>query len=300
MNSLHISTPLLESQTLKNQLNKHIYFKLEALQPTGSFKLRGIGRLCQKYIADGYKSLVASSGGNAGVAVAYCGMKLQRPTTIFIPKTSHQLYIDKIQSLGATVIIAGETAGDAQTAAEAFAKTSQSAYIHPYDHPEIWAGHSTIIDEVVNKEIKPEAVIVSVGGGGLACGILEGMHRHGWSDVPLIAVETNGADVFAKSIQANSLVHLNKITSRATSLGATYAAPRLLEWATQHPIKNVVISDEEAEFGGHAFAKDQRLLVELASGASLSLVFNQHPIISQYQSILVIVCGGINISHFAL
>ena len=93
---------------------------------------------------------------------------------------------------------------------------------------------------------------------------------------------------------------MNKITSRATSLGATYAAPRLLEWTTQHPIKNVVVSDEEAEFGAHAFAKDQRLLVELASGASLSLVFNQHPIINQYQSILVIVCGGINISHFAL
>lgn len=300
MNSLHVSTPLLESQTLKNQLNKHIYFKLEALQPAGSFKLRGIGRLCQKYIADGYKNLVASSGGNAGVAVAYCGMKLQRPTTIFIPKTSHQLYIDKIQSLGATVIIAGETAGDAQTAAEAFAKTYQSAYIHPYDHPEIWTGHSTIIDEVVNEWIKPEAVIVSVGGGGLACGILEGMHRHGWTDVPLIAVETNGADVFARSIQANNPVHLNKITSRAKSLGATYVAPRLLEWTTQHPIKNVVISDGEAEFGAHAFAKDQRLLVELASGASLSLVFNQHPIISQYQSIFVIVCGGINISHFAL
>ncbi len=300
MNFLHIYTPLIESQALKHQLNKNVYFKLEALQPAGSFKLRGIGRLCQKYIADGYTSLVASSGGNAGVAVAYCGMKLQRPTTIFIPQTSHQLYIDKIQSLGASVIISGETAGEAQVAAETFAKKNQSAYIHPYDHPEIWAGHSTIIDEVINKGIKPEAVIVSVGGGGLACGILEGMHRHGWVDIPLIAVETLGADVFSKSVQAKSPIHLKKITSRATSLGATYVAPRLLEWTTQHPIKNVVISDDEAELGSRAFAKDQRLLVELASGASLSLVFNQHPIINQYQSILVIVCGGLNISHFAL
>ena len=126
------------------------------------------------------------------------------------------------------------------------------------------------------------------------------MHRHGWVDIPLIAVETLGADVFSKSVQAKSPIHLKKITSRATSLGATYVAPRLLEWTTQHPIKNVVISDDEAELGSRAFAKDQRLLVELASGASLSLVFNQHPIINQYQSILVIVCGGLNISHFAL
>lgn len=298
MNTLHISTPILESQTLKNQLNKTIYFKLEALQPTGSFKLRGIGRLYQKYIADGYTHFVASSGGNAGVAVAYCGMKLQYPTTIFIPKTSHQLYIDKIQSLGATVIVSGETVGDAGVAATTFANKTQAAYIHPYDHPEIWAGHSTIIDEVVNDGIKPEAVIVSVGGGGLACGLLEGMHRYGWDDIPLIAVETTGSDVFAKSVQAKRTVHLKKITSRTTSLGATYVPAQLLEWTTEHPIKNVVVSDDEAEFGSRAFAKDQRILVELASGASLSLVFNSHPVIKPYQSILVIVCGGINVSHF--
>ena len=300
MNPLHIVTPLLESQTLQHQLNKTVYFKLEALQPSGSFKLRGIGRLCQKYIAEGYTRFVASSGGNAGVAVAYSGMKLKCPTTIFIPKSSHQLYIDKIKSLGAEVIVSGETAGDAQIAAIKFAEQNQCAYIHPYDHPDIWSGHSTIIDEMVKENVKPDAVIVSVGGGGLACGLLEGMHRHGWNNVPLIAVETFGADVFAQSIEAKKPIQLSKITSKATSLGATYVAPKLLEWAEHHPIINIVVSDEDAERSSRLFAKEQRVLVELASGASLSLAFNHHPIIDQYQSILVIVCGGINISHFAL
>lgn len=300
MKPLHISTPILESQSINDKLNKTVYFKLEALQPAGSFKLRGIGRLCQNSIAEGYTTLVASSGGNAGVAVAYCGMKMQIPTTIFIPKTSHQLYINKIQSFGARVIISGETAGEAQVAATAFAQKNKSAYIHPYDHPEIWAGHATIIDEVVHERIKPDAVIVSVGGGGLACGLLEGMNRHGWTDTPLIAVETVGADVFSKSMQTKAPVHLQQITSRATSLGATYVAPRLLKWAEEHPIENVVVSDEDAEMATYAFAKDQRILVELASGASLSLVFNQHPLLNSHKNILVIVCGGLNISHFAL
>lgn len=300
MKPLHISTPLAQSQSLNNQLGKNIYFKLEALQPSGSFKLRGIGHLCQKLHAQGATSFVASSGGNAGVAVAYAGMKLNCPTTIFIPKSSHQCYLDAIKSYGAKLIIAGNTAEEAGQAATAFAKENHSPYIHPYDHPDIWHGHSTMIDEVVKQSIKPDAVIVSVGGGGLACGVLEGMHRHGWTDVPFFAIETEGADVFAKSVKAKQPVTLTKITSLATSLGASYVTPKLLEWTEKHPIYNIVVSDKTAESSSRAFAKDMRILVELASGASLSLIYDDHPLIKDYQNILVIVCGGINISHFHL
>jgi L-serine/L-threonine ammonia-lyase len=143
-------------------------------------------------------------------------------------------------------------------------------------------------------------VITSVGGGGLACGILEGMHRNGWENVPLIAVETTGADVFSQSIQLNRPITLSSITSKATSLGSTYVAPQLLEWTKKHAMMHAVVSDTDAANGSIAFAKDQRILVELASGAALSLVYNHHPLIHDYQSILVIVCGGINIEHFML
>jgi len=106
--------------------------------------------------------------------------------------------------------------------------------------------------------------------------------------------------VFAQSVKVNHPVTLSAITSKATSLGATYVTPKLLEWSQTHPIKNIVVSDAEAEQGSLSFARDQRLLVELASGASLSLVYNNNPIIDSFNSILVIVCGGINISHFNL
>ncbi|MBA3537405.1 MAG: pyridoxal-phosphate dependent enzyme [Tatlockia sp.] len=298
---LHIQTPLISSQYLKNTFGKNVYFKLESLQPSGSFKLRGIGYLCQQKCAHGALSFVASSGGNAGVAVAYSGMKLNKPTTVFIPNSSHSIYIEAIKSFGAEVIIAGNNAGEAQLAAMAFAKEHDADYIHPFDHPAIWKGHSTIIDEVVAQHpTPPDAVIVSVGGGGLACGVLEGMHHHSWNDIPFIAVETIGADVFAQSLTANHPVNLSSITSKATSLGATYVAPRLLQWIKEHPIKNIVVSDMDAEKGCFSLAKDQRQLVELASGAALSLVYNNHPIIKKYNRILVIVCGGINTSQFNL
>ena len=301
MQPLHIHTPLVQSQYLKNTYGKTVYFKLESLQPSGSFKLRGIGYFCQQAYLQGATSFVASSGGNAGIAVAYCGMKLNIPTTVFIPSTSNPIYIKAIKSFGANVMIAGNNATEAQLAATDFATAHGGTYIHPFDHPDLWKGHSTMIDEVVlQNPSPPDAVIVSVGDGGLACGVLEGMHRHGLSNVPVIAVETIGADVFSQSVRVKHPVILSSITSKATSLGSTYVTNKLLQWTQEHDIKNIVVSDREAEQGSLAFAQDQRLLVELASGAALSLVYDNHPIIRNYDSILVIVCGGVNISHFNL
>lgn len=299
MQPLHIKTPLLQSQYLKNKLNKQVYFKLELLQPPGSFKLRGIGALCQHELQRGVKHFVASSGGNAGIAVAYCGMKLGVPVTVFIPSSSHPIYIDAIKAYGAEVIVAGEVWDDAHKLATNFSVEHQAAYIHPFDHPMIWQGHATMIDEMVAAGVeKPDLVIVSVGGGGLACGVLEGMHRQKWQDVPLVAVETVGADAFSQSIKAHQLVTLPSITSKATSLGAKRIASELMEWSTKHEIKNVVVSDEEAKQGSFQFARDQRMLVEISSGASLYLAYNHHTVIHAAESILVIVCGGINTGHF--
>lgn len=301
MGKLYIKTPVIKSQYLKNKLDINVYLKIESLQPSGSFKLRGISNLCQQEIKKGAKSFVASSGGNAGVAVAYCGACLNVPTTIFIPKSSAHVYIEAIKSYGAEVIIAGDNAGDAQIKAMEYAIKIKASYIHPYDNPYIWEGHSSIIDEIVDDNFaKPDAIIVAVGGGGLACGILTGMHKHNWNNVPFIAVETEGADVFAQSVAQNKAVHLPVITSKATSLGATYVASRLLQFTHEHKIQNVVVSDLDAENGSRAFAKDKRILVELASGSALSLVYDNHPIIKPYKSILVIVCGGINVSQFNL
>lgn len=295
MRALHIQTPLIESQYLKNKFKKNIYFKLECLQPSGSFKLRGIGALCQHELSQGANAFVASSGGNAGIAVAYCGMKLDVPTTVFIPNTSNPVYINAIKSYGAKVIVAGQVWDEAHQAALDFAKQNQAVYIPPFDHPTIWNGHASMITEIIQQElVKPQAIILSVGGGGLACGVLEGMHKHAWQKVPLIAVETKGADAFAQSVKANKLITLEAITSKATSLGAKRVAQKLMDWTKIHKIENIVVTDDEAEQACLNFAQEQRILVELSSGAALSLVYNNHPVLNNAESILVIVCGGIN------
>lgn len=297
---LHIVTPLLHSRRLELKFGKSVYLKADALQPSGSFKLRGIGRLCQCYAEEGFEKLVASSGGNAGIAVAYCGMILGMPTTVFIPSTSHQMFVDELKTYGADVIIAGKDWDSAHVAALGYIQDHHAAYIPPFDNPMLWAGHSTIIDELVDAGLRPDAVVTAVGGGGLACGLLEGMHKHGWKDVPLIAVETQGADSLYRSIQAKQVVALDAVTTRATSLGIKRVSSHLFEWTQEHDVKVAVVSDDDAEAGARAFAADKRIMVELSAGAALSIVYSNHPIIEPYKTIVVMACGGVNTSFFGL
>jgi L-serine/L-threonine ammonia-lyase len=153
-----------------------------------------------------------------------------------------------------------------------------------------------MIDEAARSGVKPDAVVLSVGGGGLLCGVIEGLHRNNWQDVPVIAVETTGADSFARSVFAGHRIELPAITSIATSLGARQVSERAFSWSKQHPISSVVVSDKSAVSACERFIVDHRIVVEPACGAALAAVYEQIPEIEAYNSILVIVCGGVTAS----
>ncbi len=275
---------------------RRVFLKMECYQPVGSFKIRGIGKLCQEHVASGKRHLVSSSGGNAGYAAAYAARKLGTPITVFVPTTTKPAAIERITDEKATVKIHGAAWDEADQAARNFVKEVNGGYISPFDHPTIWAGHSTMIDEVVDQCEKPEVIVVAVGGGGLLCGILEGLHRHGWGNIPVLAVETEGAASFAKSIEAGHLITLPAITTIATSLGAKRVTDKLWDWTQHHKIIPTVVSDQDAIAACKRFADDHRALVEPACGAALSVVYNTLPQLGDAKSVLVIVCGGMGIS----
>ena len=94
---LHLKTPLIHSSYMSSIVGRPVYLKLENLQAPGSFKIRGIGNTCQKALENGYKRLVGSSGGNAGLAMAYAANLLNMPLTLFIPKSTPQMMLDLIK-----------------------------------------------------------------------------------------------------------------------------------------------------------------------------------------------------------
>ena len=219
MSNLYIETPTLLSEPLSLTAGKPVWLKLEALQPSGSFKLRGVSLLCQQELARGARGFVSSSGGNAGIAVAYVGRKLGVPVRVVVPETTSEVARQLIRAEGAELIVHGESWFEANAYVQE-SLAGDEAFIHPFDHPLLWQGHSSLIDEVVQCGIKPSVVVLSVGGGGLLCGAVEGMQRVGWHDVPVLAMETEGAESFAAARAAGRAVRLPAITSIASSLGA--------------------------------------------------------------------------------
>ncbi|WP_035820100.1 pyridoxal-phosphate dependent enzyme [Janthinobacterium sp. RA13] len=290
--ALHIETPLLNSRALSLHSERAIWLKLEALQPPGSFKIRGIGLACEEYARRGASRFISSSGGNAGIAVAYAGRQLGIPVIVVVPETTSERAKALIAQEGAKVIVHGAAWQEANALAQSML-TPQDAFLHPFDDPLLWQGHAGMIDEVATAGLKPDAVVLSVGGGGLLAGVAEGLQRNGWDDVAIVAVETQGAASLAAAVAAREHVALPAVTSIATSLAARQVCAQAFAISQTRPLHSVVVSDRAAVDACQRFITDQRLVVEPACGAALAAVYGKAPALAPYRNVLVIVCGGV-------
>ena len=272
---MHIATPLVDHARLLG-----VQLKLEALQPAGSFKIRGVGHLARHHVERGATRLVSSSGGNAGLATAFAGRALGVEVVVVTPSTTPEWVLQRIRDHGAEVVEAGGVWDEA----DAHARTlvgARAAYVHPFDDPLVWRGHATLVEELPEE---PAAVVLSVGGGGLLCGVAEGLRRRGWR-TPILAVETHGAASLRAAMEAGEPVDIGAITSVAKTLGARKVAAEALAWTRRHPVESVLVGDEEALEACRRFAWEHRLLVEPSCGASLAAM-------ERLEAGVVVVCGG--------
>lgn len=288
---LHIETPLLLSRPLSLIAERSVWLKFDALQPAGSFKIRGIGHACEAYRRRGAQRFISSSGGNAGLAVAYAGRTLGLPVTVVVPETTSETAIKLLRQENAEVIVHGASWQEANVLAQSLIRAAD-AFIHPFDDALVWQGHATLIEEVARTGLKPDAIVLSVGGGGLLAGVSEGLERHDWGQVPIVAVETAGAASFRAALAAGQPVSLERITSIAATLGAKRVCDQAVAWAKRRPIESLVVTDQDALTACERFLDDHRVLVEPACGASLAVVYERAPVLEQFDTILVVVCGG--------
>lgn len=296
MKPLHHVTPCWPLRGLEQGAGHETVVKMDCHQPTGSFKIRGVGLLCQRLKDEGARAFVSSSGGNAGYAAAYAGRALGVPVTVVVPSTTPEFMRERIAALGADVVVEGDVWDEADTLARAIVARGEAAYVPPFDHPLLWEGHASLVDEFAAQGPAPDAVVVAVGGGGLLCGVAEGLARHGLDHVAILAVETEGAASFARAVEAGEPVTLDRIDTIASSLGARRVADAAFAWSRRRPIVPVVVSDADAVRGCLRFADEHCALVEPACGAALSLAYDGHPALAPYARVAVIACGGIVVS----
>ncbi|CAG8162857.1 unnamed protein product [Penicillium olsonii] len=244
--------------------------------------------------------------------------------TVVVPQSAQPMMVQKLRDAGASdVIIHGASWFEADTyLRETFIDNGDSKsdsaniYVPPFDHPEIWRGAGTLIDEMV-RQLPPsenafpaDAIVCSVGGGGLLNGIVDGLERHlpvqqpnslsEGKKVRIIATETAGADSLAHSLRQGSLQSLSAITSQANTLGALRVAPKTFQNAYSPPpgieVTSVVATDADAARGVVRLSDDLRLEVELACGISVQVGLDRlkevMPDLTPDSRVVIIVCGG--------
>jgi L-serine/L-threonine ammonia-lyase len=298
---LHIVTPTIESIPLGKITGKRVYLKLECVQPTGSFKIRGIGKLCEELFARGRKVFVCPSSGNAGYSMAWAARELGAKAVVVGPESTPVEAREAIVSLGAEMLIHGKQWDESNQKAIEMAKQDPDVeYLSSYDDPLIWEGHSTMIDEMYTQCAKPDVILLSIGGGGMMSGVIEGLDRAGWSDVPVIGCGTYGANAFAASMEAEKLVRLPKVDTLVGCISAAEITPRVMELSKTHRLIPYLTSDLSCVEASERFLDDHRLLVDISCGLTLSALYQNSPLIAGFDRIAVIVCGGVVIRYRSL
>jgi threonine dehydratase len=261
-------TPQVISATLSEALKTNVYCKLEMFQKTGSFKVRGVFNkilsLPQEVRRQG---VVAISGGNHGLAVAYAARALDLKALILMPEGTPTNFIEAARSYEADVEFA-DTASEAFSEVEDLERAGWQ-FVHPFDDLDVIAGQGTMGLEILEDTPHVTDVILPIGGGGMMTGVATAIKTLKPA-VRMWGVETEGADCMAQSLAAGEIVTLSGTTSVARALGATAPSPITFQAAQQLLQEVTVVSDEEALDSVRFILERMKILVEPAGACPLA------------------------------
>jgi threonine dehydratase len=285
-------TPLIRSSYYSERVGAQVYFKLEMLQPTHSFKVRGAFNAMLSLPPERrQRGVMAASGGNHGLGVTLAAARLGVPAEIYLPHSTPALKQDAIRALGGQVTLFGAAWDEANQEALRVAAASDRPYIHPFDDAQVMAGQATVFMEIAQQLPDVSAVIASIGGGGLISGLISAK-QHLRPQVRVYGVETVGADSMAQSRAQGRIVELPAITSICESLGARKTAPRQFAIVSQYAEDLIVVSDAAAVATMFELLDREKLLVEPATACSLNTLVEGHIPVQPGESIVVILCGA--------
>ncbi len=267
-------TPLNYATILSEQLHNNIYLKREDLTPVHSFKLRGayhkIAQLSKKELATG---ILTSSAGNHAQGVALAAKKMGTKATIVMPKTTPEIKINAVKSLGAKIILAGEDYDHAYQQAQQMAKKSGKTFIHAFDDINVIAGQATVALELLEQLNHIDYIFVPVGGGGLITGIASVIKTYKPS-IKVIGVEPINADAFTKSLKQNKQIVLEEVDIFAEGVAVKQVGKYGLRLARKIIDGTILVSNDQICAAIKDIYQQTRGIVEPSGALSLAGVKN--------------------------
>ena len=266
---------------------RDLTLKLELLQHAGAFKTRGaFSNLLQRPVPPA--GVVAASGGNHGVAVAYAASRLGIPAKIFVPRISSPAKIDRIRGYGADLAVGGESYAEALAASEEWTRRSEALPIHAFDQEETILGQGTLGLELESQAPQLDTLLVAVGGGGLLSGVASWYGRR----VRLVAVEPELAPTLRCALEAGRPVDAPVGSIAADSLAPRRIGERNFPILRETVTEVVLVTDQEIRAGPRRLWDVLRVVAEPGGAAAFAALLAGKVRTRPGERVGIVVSGG--------
>ncbi len=283
-------TPTERSEALGELAEREVFLKLENLQHTGAFKVRGaLSKLLAMDRRERGRGVITASAGNHGQGVALAARLLGCPATVVVPVGVPLAKLTAIQRQGAEVILEGGSYDDAHAYAQGLAAERGLAYVHAFDDPDVIAGQGTVALEMLQDAPDLDALVVPVGGGGLISGVAV-VAKHKWPSLRVVGVQAAGSPALAESFRSGRLMaaHCSTIAD-----GIAVQRPGALTFELINRLVDdvVTVSDEAIARAIVLLLERQKLLAEGAGAAALAAVL-EGALPARFRRVGIVVSGG--------
>lgn len=284
-------TPLLLSESLSDA-GMAVWLKLESLQFTGSFKLRGaLNALLTLPESERQMGVVAASSGNHGIAVARAGALLGVPVRVYVPRGVSSVKLQGMRDHGAEVVEYGSDGLEAELAARAEASRRGSKYVSPYNDMAVVAGQGTVGSEICRQVSDLDAIVVAVGGGGLVSGVAAAL-RERWPAIHVVGAVPANSPVMAASVRAGRVVEMHSLPtlSDATAGGIE---PGAITFSLCRQLVDtwIEVPEDEIAAGMRHLLLRERVVGEGAAGVAVAALWRAANEL-RGRRVAIVVCGG--------
>ena len=283
-------TPLIRSETISSLAGANVWLKLESLQKTGSFKVRGAYFAISNAVNRlGIKHVVTASAGNHAQGVAYSASLVGIKATVVMPQFTPWIKIARTKRYGAEVILHGESYSEAEDYATKLAKELGAYYVHAYNDPDVIAGQGTIGFEILEDLSNVDYVIVPVGGGGLISGIASVVKTVN-PRVKVIGVQSEGAPGAYMSLKSGRIVTIEKVDTIADGIAVKRIGDLTFKLMSELLDDIVLVNDLEIARAILTIAESVKVIAEGAGAASVAALISNKVKVSG--NVVAIVSGG--------
>ncbi|MFO7168752.1 MAG: threonine/serine dehydratase [Chloroflexota bacterium] len=285
-------TPVLPAPLVHTDAPPALRLKLENLQVSGSFKARGVfNHLLQLDEEQRRRGVVAASGGNHGVALAYGAHRLGIPAVVYLPERASADRVARIAAWGAEVIRHGAAWDDAHAQAVRHAAEAGMAYIHPFEAERTIEGQGTLGLELLDDLPELDCAVIAIGGGGLISGMAAALKQRR-PDVRVIGVEPAGAPSMLRSLEAGRVTPLPEVRTIADTLAPRAVSERTLALTRRYVDEVVLVDDAQMVAAMRWLWVECNQLVEPAGAASVAAILSGAADVSGARCPVAVVCGG--------